>query len=75
MKNKNILYIFYLLIILSLFLIIIYLGLNNYKNKEPFISYLNEKKNILSRNIRYRSQYLKKDYLDNFINKIKKLLY
>jgi hypothetical protein len=65
-SNKNKIYIFLIVIIISIFL------LNNLYTpiQEPFIGYLNSKKNELYRNIRYKSQYSKK-YLNDYFRKFK----
>lgn len=71
MKNRNkIIFYLFVFVIITLF----YFCLQINKQQEPFISYLNTKKNILSRNFRYSSQYINKSF-NNYFNKIKKLLY
>jgi predicted PurR-regulated permease PerM len=64
----------YITFIIIFFIILFLFYTQTNKSQEPFISYLNSRKNEISRKVRYQSQYLKKNFND-YVNKIKKLLY
>lgn len=63
---------YYLVILIILLIIILYSCLKNDDVQEPFVTYLNSKKNELFRNLRYKSQYVKQNF-NNYIRRIKKL--